>query len=262
MCPPNPQFLYVNPSEVSPYFQLAQQYTFGDRTFQTQPGPSFSAHQFIISGTSAPTATSDLFWAENPHGGASSGSWVWMIDPSGNESSEMYPCFEHHTLTDLLDKAVISWKYYTPSAGSIRAGPNAIQHICGAGGANCAGAGWTQNVILQSTRILNDISNGQLAAVSWVIPSGQASDHAVFTDGSGPSWVASIVNAVGDSAYWSNTAIIITGDDWGGRYDHVPPPGIAHDGTGWGSGYVYGVPRAVDLGFAIREQRLRLACDP
>ena len=48
-----------------------------------------------------------------------------MIDPSGNESSEMYPCFEHHTLTDLLDKAVISWKYYTPSAGSIRAGPNA-----------------------------------------------------------------------------------------------------------------------------------------
>ena len=95
-------------------------------------------------------------------------------------------------------------------------------------------------MILQNTRILNDISNGQLAAVSWVIPSGQASDHPVFTDGSGPSWVASIVNAIGNSAYWSNSAIIITWDDWGGWYDHVPPPSIANDGTGWGSGYVYG----------------------
>jgi phospholipase C len=244
VCPPNPQFLYVNPSEVAPYFQLAQQYTFGDRMFQTQQGPSFPAHQFIISGTSAPTATSNLFAAENPYGGAgcvaSSDSWVWMIDAGGNESSQMYPCFEHQTLTDLLDQAGISWKYYTPSAGSIWTGPNAIQHICGAVGANCAGAGWMQNVILQNTRILTDISSGQLPAVSWVIPSGQASDHPVFTDGSGPSWVASIVNAIGNSAYWSNTAIIITWDDWGGWYDHVPPPSIVNDGTGWGSGYVYG----------------------
>src|SRR5215472_4015965 len=64
--PPNPQFMYVNPSEVAPYFQLAQTYAFGDRMFQTNQGPSFPAHQFIISGTSAPTATSNLFASENP----------------------------------------------------------------------------------------------------------------------------------------------------------------------------------------------------
>src|SRR5262249_38831999 len=29
--------------------------------------------------------------------------------------------------------------------------------------------------------------------------------------------------AIGNSAYWSNTAIIITWDDWGGWYDHVSP---------------------------------------
>src|SRR5215468_12651094 len=39
--PPNPQFMYVNPSEVDPYFQLAEQYAFGDRMFQTNQGPSF-----------------------------------------------------------------------------------------------------------------------------------------------------------------------------------------------------------------------------
>ena len=71
--------------------------------------------------------------------------------------------------------------------------------------------------------MLTDIANGQLPAVSWVIPNGQASDHPVGTDGSGPSWVASIVNAIGSSPYWSNTAIFIAWDDWGGWYDHVAP---------------------------------------
>ena len=70
-CPPaNPQFKYVDNStgNLDPYFQLAEQYTFGDRMFQTNQGPSFPAHQFIISWTSAPSADSDLFAAENPSG--------------------------------------------------------------------------------------------------------------------------------------------------------------------------------------------------
>jgi phospholipase C len=32
----------------------------------------------------------------------------------------------------------------------------------------------------------------------------------------------------------------VTWDDWGGWYDHVPPPQVIADGTSWGSGYVYG----------------------
>ncbi|HWY53900.1 MAG TPA: alkaline phosphatase family protein [Terriglobales bacterium] len=243
-CPPNPQFQYVNPSDVAPYFQLAQQYTFGDRMFQTNQGPSFPAHQFIISGTSAPTATSTLFAAENTNLGAgctaTPAAWVWMIDASGAESSKMYPCFEHPTLTDLLDSAGKSWKYYTPSNGGIWVGPNAIQHICAPANSVCTGPDWVNNVVLNNTQVLTDISSGQLPAVSWVIPTGQASDHPGNNNGTGPSWVASIVNAIGGSSYWSNTAVIITWDDWGGWYDHVPPPKVIEDRTSWGSGYVYG----------------------
>src|SRR5277367_4019758 len=33
--PANPQFMYVNPADVGPYFQIAEQYTFNDRMFQT-----------------------------------------------------------------------------------------------------------------------------------------------------------------------------------------------------------------------------------
>jgi len=59
--------------------------------------------------------------------------------------------------------------------------------------------------------------------VSWVIPTGANSDHANTLSNSGPSWVASVVNAIGTSRYWNSTAVFVTWDDWGGWYDHVPP---------------------------------------
>ncbi len=225
-CPPqNPQFKYVNPSDVVPYFQLAKKYSFADHMFQTNQGPSFPAHQFIISATSAPTATSNLFAAEEPVGvvnafentgcTAPPKEYVLLIDPEGSESQQMFPCFDHPTLTDLLDNAGVSWRYYTPSAKSIWTGPNAISHIR-------FGSDW-KNVILQPNQILSDIKNNQLAAVSWVIPTWAESDHPKNNKGLGPAWVASIVNAIGASPYWSSTAIFVTWDDWGGWYDHVAP---------------------------------------
>jgi phospholipase C len=247
--PPNPQFKYVQGGDVQPYFQMAETYTFGDRMFQTNQGPSFPAHQFIISGTSAPSAGSDLFVAENPTGIdtgvskqktgciAAPEATVLTIDPNGIETP-VYPCLDHPTLTDELNTSQLSWRYYAPSDGSIWTGPNAIQHMCGPNATPpnataCTGSDWS-NVVLQNSSndvhtpnaVLADISSGKLATVTWVIPSGEASDHPRGTDGSGPTWVSQIVNAIGNSPYWANTAIIITWDDWGGWYDHVPPPAI------------------------------------
>ena len=253
-CPPNahpnPQYMYVKPADVQPYFALAEQYTFGDRMFQTNEGPSFPAHQFIISGTSAPTTGSNLFAAENPTQSpagciAPLTNRVKMIDPKGSETNAtpQYPCFEHPTLTDLLNTKGVTWRYYAPSPGSIWTGPDAIQHMCQQqtvnGTLTCTGPDWTNNVKIPQSQVLVDIANGQLAQVSWVIPNGLSSDHAVSNDGSGPSWVSAIVNAIGNSPYWANTAIIITWDDWGGWYDHVAPK-VINDGVSWGSGYVYG----------------------
>jgi phospholipase C len=237
--PPNPQFAYVDPADVQPYFQLAEQYTFADRMFQTNQGPSFPAHQYIISGTSAPAAGSNLFVSENPSGNneasgctAPSDTSVLLIDPAGQELSSQYPCFEHRTLPDLLNQRGMSWRYYSPIPGSIWTAPNAIQHMCGPNAeppnaTACIGADWTNNVVLSTPQnpapVLTDIAKGNLASVSWVVPSAPASDHPPGSD-EGPSWVAAVVNAIGNSQYWSNTAIFITWDDWGGWYDHVPPP--------------------------------------
>jgi phospholipase C len=242
----NYSYAYVQPSDIQPYFQLAESYTFADRMFQSNQGPSFPAHQYLISGSSAtapPGAPGDsLFIAENPFGITTGNSatdtgctappseTVQLIDPvTGDESQAVYPCFDRPTLTDLLNAKGIGWKYYAPSAGSIWTAPNAISHMCGTShSAICTASDWTNHVVLNSAGVLTDIQTNQLAAVSWVIPTGQASDHPVTTDGSGPDWVATVVNAIGNSSYWANTAIIISWDDWGGWYDHVMPPIITN----------------------------------
>ena len=258
--PTNAQFKYVDNSKgtVQPYFDIASQYGWANQMFQTNQGPSFPAHQFLLSGTSAPTTNSSLFAAENPvtPGGlkdnagciAPADETVALVDPEGNETSKQYPCFEHPTFTDLLDNAphgAIDWHYYAPSPGSIWTAPNAIKHMCvpelRQGSLVCTGSDWVNHVVLPETNILTDINNCALAPVSWAIPDGAASDHAAINKGLGPSWVASIVNAIGNSncGYWEDTAILITWDDWGGWYDHVAPFQIGQF-NGWGTGYVYG----------------------
>jgi phospholipase C len=183
---------------------------------------------------------------------APSNQRVLLIDPSGNENTNppIYPCMDHPVLPDLLDTALIGWKYYTPSIGSIWTAPNAISHICVPMNVNgklvCTGADWTNDVVIGQAQVLTDVQNCNLASVSWVIPDGAESDHAKSNQGLGPAWVASIVNQIGNNpkcsngeTYWGDTAIIIAWDDWGGWYDHVPPYRIGQS-NGWGTGYTYG----------------------
>jgi phospholipase C len=246
-----PQFKYVDNAKniVTPYLTMATQYGWANYMFQTNQGPSFPAHQFLFGGTSAPSAADDaagVFASENMStttDGAADGvagctapstTTVETINSTTGETQKIYPCFEHQTMADIL--ATFTWRYYAPSAGSIWTAPNAIQHICqstGPGG-KCAGQTWTSNVDLTPSNVLKDIAGCNLRSLSWVIPTGQNSDHANVNDGGGPSWVTAIVNAIGNSSgcdsstgYWKNTAIFIVWDDWGGWYDHEPPTILA-----------------------------------
>jgi phospholipase C len=226
MSPSYGAYGYVPPSETVPYFELGERFTFADQMFQSNQGPSFPAHQYIISGTSAPGPRSNLLAAENvvaapgdPQGASGCdsppGSLVALIDPAGNESSKVFPCFEHPTLADLLDAKRLSWTYYTPNPYWHWTGPEAISHLR-------YGNDWA-NISVPETNIFADITHGRLSAVSWVVPTLANSDHAGSLSTSGPSWVAAVVNAIGTSRYWNSTVIFVTWDDWGGWYDHVAP---------------------------------------
>jgi phospholipase C len=218
---------FVPRAEVRPYFDMAQSYAFADRMFQTNQGPSFPAHQYIVSGTSAVVNGSKLLAAENPEsplgpptGGCDSApqSLISLIDAAGNESLRAFPCFDRISLMDVLSAKSLTWRYYQAYIGpGIWNAPDAILRIRESPRAYA-------NVVAPPTAILSDVANGNLANMVWVTPTSLASDHAGSTDGSGPSWVASVVNAIGQSQYWNSTAIFVTWDDWGGWFDHVVPP--------------------------------------
>jgi len=241
---------------MTPYLTMIPQYGWANYMFQTNQGPSFPAHQYIFGGTSAIDANGDAegqFLSENPSGPSGcygqNGEKVHWIDGNGHESvltinyaSGVSICLNVTTMADLLDNAGISWKYYSlkkngeDGGGSWWTAPNSIEAICVPDGnhKNCTGTEWQKHVDLNPKDILSDLGVAgnpcRLQAVTWSIPNGDDSDHG--SNWGGPAWVASIINALGTStcknpdgtSYWDTTAVVVTWDDWGGWYDHVPPP--------------------------------------
>jgi phospholipase C len=221
-------FGYAPMSEVYPYHEMAAQYAFADHMFQSNEGPSFPAHLYLISGSAAVTPKPFLV-ADDPRnkytGGATAagcdapkGAVVLTIDPKNASAGPTpFPCFDPLVLSDLLDAKHVSWRYYqNHNGGGLWQAFDAVRHV--RYGPDYA------NVIWPQTNLLADIANGRLANVTWVIPNSQWSDHAGDRSGKGPAWVAAIVNAIGQSGYWKSSAIFLVWDDWGGWYDHVKPP--------------------------------------
>lgn len=234
---PTCAYSYVNPAQIQPYWTMAQQYVLADHMFPSESSGSFSAHQDLIRGDSVLDANDTLvdFPSHGPWGcDAPSGTTTPLLTAQGKYVlNGPFPCFTYETLRDTLDAKGVSWKYYTPElftgglAGAYWDAFDAISAVRN-------GPEWNTNISSPEKTIFNDISGGSLASVSWVIPDGQNSDHSSFAKlDTGPSWVAQVVNAIGQSQYWNSTAIVVVWDDWGGWYDHVPPPQLDYAGLGF-----------------------------
>jgi phospholipase C len=228
-------YQYVDPKYIAPYWTIAQQYALADAMFQTQGSGSFTAHQDLIAGTTAgawngisgsivdyPSESVD-WGCKAPHGTVTS-----LLTPELKYlfGRGPFPCLSYPTgtLRDVLDAAGVSWKYYAPLYQHDTSG--ALWNAFAAIDAVYHGPEWSKNISMPETTIFDDITHSKLPAVSWLIPDQVDSDHPHALDSKmeGPSWVASVVNAIGTSKYWDSTAIVVVWDDWGGFYDHRPPP--------------------------------------
>jgi phospholipase C len=223
-------YSYAPQSEVQPYTDMAEQYVFGDNMFQTQQAGSFPAHQYLISasGAALPATTFDM--SSDPFRSSTGmkseagcdgppDEAIDTINPSnGKPGPTPRPCFNRPVLTDLLDFHGVSWRYYQNGTGpGLWHAFDAIRHV--RYGPDYA------NVVTPPATIISDVATGSLPGMSWVMPAdSKHSDHPGNRSNEGPSWVAAVVNAIGQSPYWNSTAIIVTWDEWGGFYDHVPPP--------------------------------------
>jgi phospholipase C len=228
-------YMYLKRNLVAPYWAMAQQYVLADHMFPTMFGPSFTAHLTLVAGTaSLGPARSEIDQpTENPWGcDAPKGTVTSFVSASGVRTYNKgpFPCFtQFRSLADTLDAAHVSWKFYTPSPADFGGKPwspfasiRAVRY----------GPDWNSKVVSPETKVLKDASNNRLPSVSWVAPDLANSDHAGSNSSTGPSWVASVVNAVGKSPDWKSTAIVVVWDDWGGWYDDLPPPKEDYRGLG------------------------------
>jgi phospholipase C len=133
-------------------------------------------------------------------------------------------CFDFKVMPDLLEKRGISWHYYADE-GSWMNALLAIDHMYNS-------KHWGTDITPEE-QFIPDIRNEKLDKVVWVVPGPGVNEHP-----GGPSvcvgenWTVDVVNKIMRSKYWKNTAIFLTWDDFGGFYDHVPPPQKDHMGLG------------------------------
>ncbi len=225
--PTNGQYAFVPPRETKPYWDMAHEWVLADKMFASQLDESFVAHQYIIAAQAQSSVDVPLFyWG---CGGGKTDD-VETLKENRTYGGLQRACFDYETLGDELDTAGLPWRFYTskfrtPFSG-LWSGYQAVRHIF-------RGPDWKTDIITPQKTFLTDVAAGKLASFTWITPLCRESDHSDCGGGLGPSWVTSIVNAVGESQYWNSTVIFVQWDDWGGFYDHVPPPHIGYDGLGF-----------------------------
>jgi phospholipase C len=207
-------------SDIPNYWQYARTFELMDHFFSSINGPSFPNHIALVAGSSNNTVDNPVL-NTNHAWGCDSGRYskVDAVDPQTGRHHFVKPCFNINTLPDELQKAGIPWKYYAPPAfqsGYIWSTLDAIRHIR-------YSSLWTTNV-KPPQDFLSDVKTGQLPAVSWVTENENVSEHPPFSMCVGENWTVQYLNALMSSPEWDSTVVVLTWDDFGGFYDHVPPP--------------------------------------
>ena len=216
-------------ADIPNYFAYAQNFVLADQMFSSIKSDSFTNHLYTVAAQS--NGAIAFKTTGRPHGNVGWGCdnpevTGLLLDAQGN-LSQTPACWDFQTLADSLQNIGVSWTFYAPPKGQV--GYNfstlaSINHIFNS-------SLWTTNVA-PDTQFATDAANGNLPAVSWLV-NGKQNDH---PNGCGTcdseNWTVNTVNAIMQGPDWNSTAIFITWDDFGGFYDHVPPPAVDALGLG------------------------------
>jgi phospholipase C len=221
-------------ADIPNYWSYAEHFVLADHMFSSLAGPSFPNHLYTVASQSAGAIN-------NPN------SFVWGCDADEHTTVEVLrpnntvvrqpPCFDVPTMGDRLETAGVSWRYYAPVKGErgyIWNAFDAVRQIR-------FGPLWQQRIVPVEAFDI-DASGGRLPGVSWLIPDFEVSEHPTVNAFAGTTmnvsacvgenWTVQHINAIMRGPDWPTTAIILTWDDFGGFYDHVPPPAVDELGYG------------------------------
>ncbi|MFY9559335.1 MAG: alkaline phosphatase family protein [Terriglobales bacterium] len=144
------------------------------------------------------------------------------------------PPLPNPTIFDLLQAAGVTWKVYVTDL--THANPpvqnSALNFF--------ETAGKYPNNIVPAAQFLTDLTNGTLPAVAYIEPgynSGFDEHPGIDEDVPGANirigaqYVSTLIGALMQSSSWKDSVFILTYDEFGGFYDHVPPqPTVSPDG--------------------------------
>ena len=242
-------YIQYHPDQIPNYWAYAQTFTLADRFFSSSYGPTAVEHYWIIASQSDRFVDNERP-LESQGGEGKIGDYcddplerAWSFPHFTDEEEreiyrleevpdvkavratwvERWPCHDIRILPDLLEEAGISWKYYTgpsPYLMVIRG----IPHVR-------YGPMWEK--VRSWEEFVPDVEAGALPSVTWLVPPAEVSDHpgyGALCDGE--NWTVRQLNAIMQSPEWKHTAVVLTWDDFGGFYDHVPPPHLDIYGYG------------------------------
>jgi phospholipase C len=235
----NNSLAYLPQTEVQPYFDMATNGALAERYFDSVTAPTYPSHMMYLAASSTWDDNPGHRVIDNPPDGfgcqdTTTTDTVAVLDTDNPNAPGVFPCFHGVTnLTDTLDAAGHTWHYYSfPVTVPGEITPGATEEADSGLDLNAVPsyyqsyerADFTTNDVTPSEQVLTDVATGTLEDVTWVTPDNADSDHPAQSTAAGPAWVESVVDAIGESSFYSSTAIFVTWDDFGGWYDHVPPP--------------------------------------
>jgi len=219
---------YYDQTDIPNYWMYAHQFTLCDRFFSSEMTGSSPNHVFTVAAQSQEINNI--------------GSLEQLEDEMDN--SEGFP-FE--SIVKNFGNKNISWKYYVetqpkpPEWESVNAGLARLAFPDPRGFTlwnpmpgfkSIRDDDSRMNRLVSLDDYYKDLQEGTLPQFAWIIPDFQDSEHPPEPLDQGMWYVTRIINALMKSPDWGSTAVFLTWDDYGGFYDHVPPPEV--DAYGYG----------------------------
>jgi len=211
---------YYDGADLNYYYFMASDFGTSDRWFSpvmTRTGPN---REYLIAATSQ----GDVY-------------------PIGTDRGDQ-SLLTATTIFQELENAGISWKIYVNTdntACSTNPTPQCLLTL-----SYVQNFEWGQTIpatypqrLATMTQYFADVRDGTLPQVALIEPASGAGldEHGSDTDPYpiniqlGANYVSSLINALMTSVSWKDSAFILTYDEFGGLYDHVPPqPAVSPDG--------------------------------
>jgi len=213
---------YHDAREIPNYWSYAQNFVLQDHLFESVDSWSLPSHLYLVSGA-----------------GCLAGECTFGAKPSEYAWTD---------ITYLLDRANVSWRYYVTEGrepdcendealscetpAQVPTTPSIWNPLPNFTDVKEDGQLEDIQSLTHFYTAVHDESLCGLPNVSWIAPSSDYSEHPPSLISRGQAYVTTLINAIMRSPCWGSSAIFISWDDWGGFYDHVPPPTIDLRGYG------------------------------